>query len=33
MARSAPVDLEKWKKRSWLRRSLERILKLFSIWM
>lgn len=33
MARSAPVDLEKWKKRSWLRRSLERVLKLFSIWM
>ena len=33
MARSAMVDLEKWSKRSWLRRGLERILRVFSIWM
>ena len=33
MARSAPVDREKWAKRSWLRKLLEKILRIFSIWM
>ena len=33
MTRSARVELEKWKKRSWLRKATERVLKIFSIWM
>ena len=33
MARSAMVDLKKWKDRSWMRRVLERVLRVFSIWM
>ena len=33
MARSARVDLEKWRGRSWVRKCLERVLRIFSIWM
>ena len=33
MARSVQVEAEAWEKRSWLRRGMEKILKVFSIWM
>ena len=33
IARSAPVDIEKWKKRSWFRKAAEKVLRLFSILM
>lgn len=33
MARSAPVDLAAWRKRRWSRRALEKVLRVFSIWM
>lgn len=33
MARSAPVDEKRWAKRSWFRKLLEKILRIFSIWM
>jgi cardiolipin synthase len=33
MKRSRQVDLATWKKRPWRRRALERVLKIFSIWM
>ena len=33
MARSAQVDAGQWEKRPWLRKALEKILKIFSIWM
>ena len=31
--RSTPVDPEQWMKRSWLRKGLEKVLRIFSIWM
>ena len=31
--RSEMVDLKKWKKRSWIKRMIEKILRIFSIWM
>lgn len=31
--RSEQVDLEQWKNRSWLRKGLEKVLRVFSIWM
>ena len=33
ISRSAPVDLEIWKKRSWFRKMAEKVLRVFSIWM
>jgi cardiolipin synthase len=33
MAASAPVDLARWRERSWLRKVLEKVLRVFSIWM
>ena len=33
IARSALVDLEVWKKRSWFRKAVEKMLRIFSIWM
>lgn len=33
MARSVRVDLTRWEKRSWLRKLLEKVLRVFSIWM
>ena len=33
MARSAQVEAGAWEKRPWLRRALEKILRIFSIWM
>lgn len=33
MARSETVDLARWSKRSWLRKMLEKVLRIFSIWM
>ena len=33
MARSETVDLRKWKKRSWFKRMIEKLLRIFSIWM
>ena len=33
ITRSAPVDLEVWKKRSWFRKAVEKVLRIFSIWM
>lgn len=33
MTRSEMIDLKKWKKRSWFKRMIERILRIFSIWM
>ena len=33
IARSAPVDGEKWRRRSWLRKAAEKVLRVFSLWM
>ena len=33
MARSEAVDLARWKKRSWFKKVLEKVLRVFSIWM
>lgn len=33
ISRSAPVDLEIWKKRAWFRKMAEKVLRVFSIWM
>ena len=33
MARSAAVDPERWEGRSWFRKVLEKVLRVFSIWM
>ncbi len=33
MSRSAQVDLAVWRKRRWSRRLLEKLLRVFSIWM
>ena len=33
MERSAAVDLERWQKRSGFRKVLEKVLRMFSIWM
>lgn len=33
MAQSRVVELAEWKKRSWLKKRLEKILRIFSIWM
>lgn len=33
MSRSAQVDLAAWRKRRWSRRALEKLLRVFSIWM
>ena len=33
ISRSAPVDLEVWRRRSWLKKVVEKVLRVFSIWM
>jgi len=33
MARSEMVDLDAWKNRSWIKRMIEKLLRIFSIWM
>lgn len=33
LSRSEPIVLETWKKRSWFKRMIERVLRVFSIWM
>lgn len=33
MTQSYKIELESWKKRSWLKKRLEKILRIFSIWM